>query len=975
MMESFRPSKMLIWGLAIAIFFALPFSVLAQTNTSGQSLNVTLTIPALGGGIQSGGGGTSPPPPASPPAGPTATTTTTTPPAAADTTPPQISGISATPAETGASIVWQTDEPADSQVLYGRTAQYGSSASEAARVTSHQLSLTGLIAATTYHYQVISTDAAGNSGASSDRTFTTQPDSTPPPDVSNLTLTASVSALALSWQNPSATVAPDFSGVRIVRQRGRAPTSGSDGTAVFQGSGTRFTDTTAAANTTYYYLVISADTSGNESGGVETSGRRLSAPPAEVCDNQIDDDGDGETDCADANCATATVCQAPVAPITPPAAPAPEVCDNGVDDDGNGQADCNDQACVGFAACAVTAPAAPGASPVTGPAVAPGAVYAPPATTVGSARRIDLTRLGWYGGGGTIRLESRDGTVTLPAGASLSVVVPEEILLSAPQSITLVVDGNERHRLAYQPAARLYRADLTAPRVGPHQSYLEIDYGGGRFDSLAVVINSLPWGQITADGAPVVGVAVALLQGGRLVDLSASGQRNPQATNGSGLFVWVVPNEEYQLRVTKAGYYERKSLTFPVANNTINLALELVAQPPPLATVIDPTKTLAENIVAVTQNVAAKTKALGKRTITRASEAADNPKVEKAAETVVAPSVVVATAVGTVAVVGWVDLLPFLRYLFLQPLLLLGRRRRAGWGQVYNALNKLPVDLATVRLIDTASGRVLQTRVTDRRGRYAFVVNPGNYKIEVAKASLVFPSQLLSAFQTDGRRTDIYHGETIAASERDAVITANIPLDPSGEARPLRRLFWQRVGRTTQVTLSWLGIILTLISFYVSPRWYVGVLVFVHLLLFMIFHRLAVPAKIKSWGIVYDAAKKNPVGRVIARLFNAQFNKLVGTQITDGRGRYYFLAGDAPYYVTYEHGQYQPHRTDTIDLSGTEAANVAVDVRLQYKNAASVSPAPPFTSPPPQLPPITTPSSPATPPAPPPATGGDGQLT
>src|SRR5207244_3834968 len=52
---------------------------------------------------------------------------------------------------------------------------YGSSSTlNTALVTSHSVSLTGLLASTTYHYRVKSRDAAGNLQTSGDFTFTTR---------------------------------------------------------------------------------------------------------------------------------------------------------------------------------------------------------------------------------------------------------------------------------------------------------------------------------------------------------------------------------------------------------------------------------------------------------------------------------------------------------------------------------------------------------------------------------------------------------------------------------------------------------------------------------------------------------------------------------------------------------------------------------------------------------------------------------
>jgi lysophospholipase L1-like esterase/peptidoglycan hydrolase-like protein with peptidoglycan-binding domain len=90
-----------------------------------------------------------------------------------DTTAPSISSIASTTAPTTATITWTTDESATSKVVYGSTSSYGSASTSASTVTSHSIGLTGLSSNTTYHYAVVSTDAAGNAATSSDKTFTT----------------------------------------------------------------------------------------------------------------------------------------------------------------------------------------------------------------------------------------------------------------------------------------------------------------------------------------------------------------------------------------------------------------------------------------------------------------------------------------------------------------------------------------------------------------------------------------------------------------------------------------------------------------------------------------------------------------------------------------------------------------------------------------------------------------------------------
>jgi len=64
-------------------------------------------------------------------------------------------------------------------------------------------------------------------------------------------------------------------------------------------------------------------------------------PPAEICDNGVDDDGDQLVDCDDPDCVEHPACAPPPA----------EICDNGVDDDGDQLVDCDDPDCVEFPGC------------------------------------------------------------------------------------------------------------------------------------------------------------------------------------------------------------------------------------------------------------------------------------------------------------------------------------------------------------------------------------------------------------------------------------------------------------------------------------------------------------------------------------------------------------------------------------------------------------------------------------------------
>ncbi len=95
-----------------------------------------------------------------------------------DATAPHVLSLSAPGTAVtpfSAIITWTTDEAAISQVDYGLDINYGNTTPfNGSFVTSHSITLTGLVPDTTYHFHVRSRDRAGNEGVSTDGMFTTQ---------------------------------------------------------------------------------------------------------------------------------------------------------------------------------------------------------------------------------------------------------------------------------------------------------------------------------------------------------------------------------------------------------------------------------------------------------------------------------------------------------------------------------------------------------------------------------------------------------------------------------------------------------------------------------------------------------------------------------------------------------------------------------------------------------------------------------
>jgi hypothetical protein len=124
-----------------------------------------------------------------------------------DNTPPVIGEVSVSALSAdGAVVAWTTSEPADSQVDYGMTLEYGDSTPRSAlRVVSRGVSLTGLASEALYHFRVRSRDAAGFLAVSPDYVFAT---GEPPPGYASSAPASGAAAAGAAAKAPQRILTP-----------------------------------------------------------------------------------------------------------------------------------------------------------------------------------------------------------------------------------------------------------------------------------------------------------------------------------------------------------------------------------------------------------------------------------------------------------------------------------------------------------------------------------------------------------------------------------------------------------------------------------------------------------------------------------------------------------------------------------------------------------------------------------------------
>jgi|GEM_PF-4489036 len=295
-----------------------------------------------------------------------------------------------------------------------------------------------------------------------------------------------------------------------------------------------------------------------------------------------------------------------------------------------------------------------------------------------------------------------------------------------------------------------------------------------------------------------------------------------------------------------------------------------------------------------------------------------NRQVGETSQNVITPILLILAALNTIPAVLalTITVLPYLHLLFIEPFLWFFRGKRKKWGIVYDALTKLPVALAVVRLYSQENKRLIQTKVTDKEGRYLMIVKEvGKYYLSVTKPDYVFPTRYLRGERQDVKYLDLYHGEEIEVTQKGGAVTANIPLDPS-ERKMLteKEAVKSYLLKNVRLMVSYIGMILALLIILIYPTIITVSALVIHIILFLLFRRLIVPPKPKSWGIIYDEKSKQPIGQGIVRIFETRFNKLLETQVTDAKGHYAFLVGKNEYQLLAEKSGYEKKEIKPVDL-------------------------------------------------------------
>lgn len=222
------------------------------------------------------------------------------------------------------------------------------------------------------------------------------------------------------------------------------------------------------------------------------------------------------------------------------------------------------------------------------------------------------------------------------------------------------------------------------------------------------------------------------------------------------------------------------------------------------------------------------------------------------------------------------------------------RKQKEKRGIVYDRATGRPVQGVLVSVFRVPQMRQIASSITDEEGSFMFVVDRGDYAVQVKKDGYVFPAKIN---RTVADYEGVYIGQTIHVSERSDVINVKIPIDVqevslmrSSKLGYVAKLY--RLSDIVRIILLIFGSIVSvlILSYYQSLINYI--LATSYVVLWIV--ELRITSDKVKFSRVLDADGKKSIDLALVRTVSPE-GKLTQTYVTDVLGRF------LPYVPSPEH--------------------------------------------------------------------------
>ncbi len=237
------------------------------------------------------------------------------------------------------------------------------------------------------------------------------------------------------------------------------------------------------------------------------------------------------------------------------------------------------------------------------------------------------------------------------------------------------------------------------------------------------------------------------------------------------------------------------------------------------------------------------------------------------------------------------------------PMYIAFRKRKSGFGTIFNSVTEKPEALATISL-KNVHGLVVRTTVSDAEGRYRLIAPRGEYTIEVSKQGFVFPSRYVTKEKNPSVYDNILSAKRINVKDFGAM-TKNIPIDP-GIERGLGFFSLRfHLNKNEMNILLLLSLAVSVTILYILWQSILIWMVFVAYAAILAGRFVNFKPPQPPFGTIRDESNKRPIEKVVVRIFETRFNKLLETQITSAKGRYAFIVQRGSYRIMFKQDGYK----------------------------------------------------------------------
>ena len=202
------------------------------------------------------------------------------------------------------------------------------------------------------------------------------------------------------------------------------------------------------------------------------------------------------------------------------------------------------------------------------------------------------------------------------------------------------------------------------------------------------------------------------------------------------------------------------------------------------------------------------------------------------------------------------------------------KEKKKKLGIIFSQEDKKPIPFAVIRLIDPKTKRVIKQTVSNLRGKYNLIVDPGDFLLEIAHD-----------------RFNKYSAELKVPGPEASLLTKNLGLTRA-TIKEERKINYRKLFSILSRCFFVAGFGVSIFSLIIDFRLINILIVLLYAVQLVVMYLQRDP---RGWGILFDANTKQPLSGVFVSILDPSEQRQLDVQISDSKGRFGFDLDDGKY--------------------------------------------------------------------------------